>query len=315
MSEHGDSHIARLTPVPLRELWRHEARDFSSWLSENLDYLEEAIGINLSLVEQESAAGDFSVDIVAEDSNGNLVIIENQLDKTDHDHLGKLITYMSNLDAKTAIWITSKPRPEHERAVQWLNETLPADTSLYLIRLEAYRIGDSPPAPMLSVVAGPSEESRKIGSRRKDLAERNILRREFWQGLIERLQGRTRLHANLSPSTRNWLGTGAGKAGLRYNYVILEDGWRVELYINTRTRETNKRYFDRLHEHKEEIERSFGEPLRWRRMDDKGASSIEYAVYGKRGLKVRDAWPQIQEAMIETMARLHKALDPYVRKL
>ena len=315
MSEHGDSHIARLTPVPLRELWRHEARDFSSWLSENLDYLEEAIGINLSLVEQESAAGDFSVDIVAEDSNGNLVIIENQLDKTDHDHLGKLITYMSNLDAKTAIWITSKPRPEHERAVQWLNETLPADTSLYLIRLEAYRIGDSPPAPMLSVVAGPSEESRKIGSRRKALAERNILRREFWQGLIERLQGRTRLHANLSPSTRNWLGTGAGKAGLRYNYVILEDGWRVELYINTRTRETNKRYFDRLHEHKEEIERSFGEPLRWRRMDDKGASSIEYAVYGKRGLKVRDAWPQIQEAMIETMARLHKALDPYVRKL
>ncbi len=315
MSEHGDSHIARLTPVPLRELWRHEARDFSSWLSENLDYLEETIGINLSLVEQESAAGDFSVDIVAEDANGNLVIIENQLEKTDHDHLGKLITYMSNLDAKTAIWITSKPRPEHERAVQWLNETLPADTSLYLIRLEAYRIGESPPAPMLTVVAGPSEESRKIGSRRKDLAERNILRREFWQGLIERLQGRTRLHANLSPSTRNWLGTGAGKAGLRYNYVILEDGWRVELYINTRTRETNKRYFDRLHEHKEEIERSFGEPLRWRRMDDKGASSIEYAVYGKRGLKVRDAWPQIQEAMIETMARLHKALDPYVRKL
>jgi len=307
--------ISRLRPVPLRELWKHEARDFSAWLAENLDYLGEVTGMSLSLVEQESAAGDFSVDILAEDAHGNPVIIENQLEKTDHDHLGKLITYMSNLNAKTAIWISSQPRPEHERAVQWLNETLPADTALYLIKLEAYRIADSPPAPMLTVVAGPSEESRKIGSRRKDLAERNLLHREFWQSLIEKLQGRTRLHANLSPSTQHWLSAGAGKGGLGFNYVILKDGWRVELYIDTPDQETNKRYFDHLHEHREEIESAFGEPLTWQRKDARRASSIEYVVRGKRGLKDRDAWPKIQEEMIDAMIRLHKALGPYVKKL
>jgi len=311
----ADKIISRLIPVPLRELWKHEARDFSTWLAGNLDFLGEVIGMSLSLVEQESAAGAFSVDIVAEDAGGNLVIIENQLEKTDHDHLGKLVTYMSNLNAKTAIWITSQPRPEHERAVQWLNEILPADTAFYLIKLEAYRIANSPPAPLLTVVAGPSEESRKIGSHRKDLAERNARHREFWQGLIEKLQGRTRLHANLSPSMQHWLSAGAGKSGLGFNYVILKDGWRVELYIDTPDQETNKRYFDYFYEHKEEIEKSFGESLRWNRKDNRRASSIEYVARGKQGLKDRDAWPRIQESMIDAMSRLHKALSPYIKKL
>jgi hypothetical protein len=149
-------HISRLEPVPLRELWRNETLDFTTWLAENLDFLGETLGMDLSLVEREASAGSFSADILAEDGNGNPVIIENQLERTDHDHLGKLITYLSNLDAKTAFWITSEPRPEHEKAVHWLNEALPADTAFYLVKIEAYRIGDSPPAPLLTVVAGPS---------------------------------------------------------------------------------------------------------------------------------------------------------------
>jgi len=101
---------------------------------QNLDFISDAIGIDPAFVEREKSAGDFFVDILAETGDGDLVVIENQLERTDHDHLGKLITYMSNLDAKIAIWITSQPRPEHEKAVQWLNETLPADTGFYLIR-------------------------------------------------------------------------------------------------------------------------------------------------------------------------------------
>src|SRR4030042_4547438 len=108
--------ISRLQKIPLRELWKHEAHGFTHWLSENLDFLGEVIGFKLSLVELEASAGPFSADILAEDTDGNYVIIENQLEKTNHDHLGKLITYLSNLEAKKAIWITSSPRPEHEKA-------------------------------------------------------------------------------------------------------------------------------------------------------------------------------------------------------
>jgi hypothetical protein len=124
--------ISRLEKVALRDLWKHEAHGFTRWLADNLDFVSEAIGINLNLLEREASAGPFFADILAEDSQGHPVIIENQLEQTNLDHLGKLITYMSNMDAMTAIWITSDPRPEHEKAVHWLNETLPVDTAFYL---------------------------------------------------------------------------------------------------------------------------------------------------------------------------------------
>ncbi|MCD6520442.1 MAG: DUF4268 domain-containing protein, partial [Anaerolineae bacterium] len=146
--------LGKLEKVPLRTIWRNEAYDFTAWLADNLDFLGEAVGLEISFTEREKAVGSFSVDILAEDSDGNVVVIENQLERTDHDHLGKLITYLSNLDAKAAIWISSDPRPEHEAAIHWLNEMLPADTAFYLLKLEAYRIGDSLPAPLLTVVAG-----------------------------------------------------------------------------------------------------------------------------------------------------------------
>ena len=124
-------------------------------------------------------------------------MIENQLEGTNHDHLGKLITYLSNLDAKTAVWITSHPRPEHERAVHWLNEVLPADMAFYLLQIEAYRIGDSAPAPKFTVVAGPTREARPAGEQKNELAERHLLRLEFWKPPLERARSRTRLPLSL----------------------------------------------------------------------------------------------------------------------
>jgi hypothetical protein len=208
--------IGRLEKVPLHELWRHEARDFTTWLAQNLDLLGEKLGIELALVQQEAAAGPFSADILAEDAQGNPVIIENQLERTDHDHLGKLVTYLSNLEAKAAIWITSEPRPEHEKAIHWLNEVVPADTAFYLVQIEAYRIGDSAPAPLLTVVAGPSPEAHQIGEQKEELAERHILRKAFWTDLLARARERTSLHAKIGPTIENWVSTGAGKSGLGY---------------------------------------------------------------------------------------------------
>lgn len=243
------------------------------------------------------------------------MVIENQLGTTDHDHLGKLITYMSNLGAKTAIWIAREPRPEHERAVHWLNEILPADTAVYLLRIEAYRIGDSPAAPLFTITAGPSPQARQAGEQKKEMAERHVLRLEFWKQLLKRAKSRTRLHENISPSTENWISAGAGKSGLSYNYVIRMKDARVELYIAREDPEENKRIFDTLYARKDAIEASFGGALDWQRLDSHRASRISYYILTIGGLEDQDRWPQIQDAMIEAMIRLERAFRPEIQRL
>jgi hypothetical protein len=306
--------ISRLEKLPLRELWKHEAHGFTKWLAENLDFLCEATGIELSLVEREASAGPFSADILAEDSQGRPVVIENQLEQTDHDHLGKLITYMSNLDAKVAIWITSSPRAEHERAVHWLNETLPADTAFYLLQIQAFRIGNSDPAPHITVVAGPSPESKQVGEEKKELAERHILRMEFWKSLLEYAKGKTHLFDRISPGYDNWIGAGAGKGGMSYNFIVGMEAARVELYIDRNEIEENKRLFDAMHARKAEIEESFGAALVWERLDAKKACRIRFDIQDY-GLLDKDHWPQLQEKLVDAMVRLHKALQPAIQSI
>lgn len=306
--------IARLDDVPLRELWKHEAHGFTIWLADNLDFLSESIGIPLSLVEREASAGPFSVDILAEDDSGNPVVIENQLERTDHDHLGKLITYMSNLETKTAIWITSDPRPEHEKAIHWLNETLPVDTSFYLIKIEAYKIGDSDPAPHMMIVAGPSEEGRRVGGKKKELAERHLLRMEFWTELLERAKTKTKLHERISPSKDNWASTSAGVSGFSYAYVIRMEDAHVELYIDKGDVDDNKNTFDKLQEQTEEIEGKFGKPLDWQRLDEKRGSRIRYVIKDS-GLSDQENWSKLQEIMIDEMLQLHEVFQPIITSL
>lgn len=306
--------IARLENIHLREIWPHEAQRFTKWLAENLDFLSEEIGISLTLVEREASAGTFFADILAEDQNGNLVVIENQLERTNHDHLGKLVTYMSNLETKTAIWITSDPRPEHEKAIHWLNETLPVDTAFYLIKLEAYRIGNSDPAPHLIVVAGPSEEGRQVGGKKKELAERHLLRIEFWKQLLEMAKSKIRLHERISPSKDNCISTSAGISGFSYAYVIRMDDAHVELYINKGDSEENKKIFDTLQEQKDEIEKKFNNSLDWQRLDKRRGSRIRFVI-NDHGLSDRESWPKLQELMVDAMIRLHNAIQPAIESI
>lgn len=309
--------IGKLEGVPLRELWKHEERGFSAWLEGNIETLSEALDISLSAVERERTAGAFQVDLLAEDGDGNLVIIENQLETTDHDHLGKVLTYLTNLEAKTAIWVTAKPRPEHIRAVAWLNEATPADTAFYLVRLAAYRIGSSDPAPLFTVIVAPSAEAKDIGRQKKDLAERHILRLKFWEQLLARAkEKRVTLHASISPSKENWISTGAGKTGLGFNYVVwLEEKTAVELYIDTGDRDHNKRIFDSFHSKSAKIEADFGAGLLWERLDDRRASRVRFLMR-KGGLKADETnWRSIQDAMIDAMDRFSRALRPHIQAL
>lgn len=306
--------ISRLTKVDLRELWKHESFGFSKWLSSNLDYLSEAIGINLNFIGREVPAGPFSADILAEDAEGTSYIIENQLERTDHSHLGQIITYMSNLDAKCAIWITKEPRPEHERAIEWMNELLPSDTSIYLIKLEAYKIGNSEPAPMFTVIAGPTETARQAGEKKKELADRHVKRLEFWRGLVDAYKKRGTFFSNISPSKENWISTGAGKSSISYHNIVTFDGMRVELDIWSTDKEANKRIFDQLILHKAEIEQSFGSPLDWFRLDNMLLSKISFSLNGK-GLRHQEEWPDLQLNLVDTTYRFRAALHPYIETL
>lgn len=306
--------IQKITRMPLREAFRHEAHDFTRWLEENIDVLNDVIDITLSNAEREQAAGDFSVDLVAEDESGAKVIIENQLEKSNHDHLGKVITYLVAMEARAAVWIVSDPRPEHVSAITWLNES--SSASFYLLKLEAIKIGESAPAPLLTLIVGPSASTKAVGKAKQEFAERYDIRQQFWKGLLDYAKTKTRLHTGISPSKYGWIGTGAGRSGLAYNYVVWEHEAAAELYID-RGKDAdaeNKAIFDALKAKKEEIESAFGGELEWQRLDNKRACRIRKSVEGggfRDGGKSATVYP----AMVDAMTRLERALKPHVQKL
>ena len=309
MNDFEEKPVGRLERVPLRTVWSHEAYDFTRWLQDNVDVLNDALNTNLMNVEREKAAGSFSIDLVAEDEGGGKVIIENQLEKSNHDHLGKLITYLSALNAQAAIWIVAEPRPEHVAAISWLNDS--SSAVFYLVKVEAVRIGSSAPAPLLTKIVGPSEDKSQVAATNKEFAERDGLRKRWWEKLLEHSEAK--LHAHIAPTWKPWLGTTAGIGNLGLNYVVLQDQCGVELYIN-RSRNENKAIFDQLAAHKTEIESAFGGPLNWERLDDKRACRIGLRLPG--GFRSpEEEWPSSQSACVNAMSRFERALKPFLKSL
>ena len=306
--------IGKIQRIPLREVWKHEAYDLTTWLEDNFEILNEIADLSLTSVEREKSAGKFSVDLVGEDESNNLVIIENQLEKSNHDHLGKLITYLTVLDAKSAIWIVSDPRPEHIQAISWLNES--SSASFYLFKLEAIKIGESDPAPLLTLIVGPSEESRKTGETKKDLENRHISRTKFWAELLNYSKENLKLFSNISPGTGNWIATTSGRSGLQFVFRIYKDHGSVELYIDRGKEkgEENKQIFDFLAQHSNEINQGFGEPLDWDRSDGRRAFIIRKRldIGGRDNV---DKWPEICKSMVNAMSRLEKVLKPHIKNL
>ncbi len=240
------------------------------------------------------------------------MIIENQLEKSNHDHLGKVITYLASIGAGKAIWIVSEPRQEHVKAISWLNESTAAE--FYLFKIEGIKIGNSDPAPLLTLIVGPSEEVRGAGVTKKEYAERHHYRKRFWTYLLDRAKSKTKLHANISPNIYSWVGTSAGIGGVGYNYVIGQHDAKVELYIDKDKEDgkENKELFDRLQKNKDKIEASFGSNLSWERLDNKRASRIA-KHFNDIGYKDENKWEELADAMIDNMIKLEKALSPFLK--
>ena len=308
--------VGKIERVPLREVWEHEEYDFTRWLEGNVDVLNDVIDLGLTSVEREKSAGAFSVDLVAEDGEGNTVIIENQLEKSNHDHLGKLITYATLMDAKAAVWIVADARPEHVAAISWLNSEV-SSTSFYLLKVEAIKIAGSLPAPLLTLIVGPSEEGREVGDKKKEIAARHSGLHRFWSQLLERARTKTRLHSAISPGDHQWIGTGAGMSGLAYNYVVWGREAAVELYIDRgKDADTeNKAIFDALHASRNEIEKGFGGDLEWERLDNRRASRIRKTLTTGGRDSEESTWPAIQDGMIDAMIRIEQALAPRIQKI
>lgn len=307
--------VGKLEPVDLREIWKHEALNFTSWLAENCDVLKDQLGLELTVIEKEKSVGPFNVDILAKDEGGRPVIIENQLERTDHDHLGKILTYLANLDAKVAIWISSDPRPEHVTAIDYLNENVPSDTQFYLIKLQAYKIGESDAAPLFTIEAGPSEERAAGGEIKKEFAEKDKRRYEFFEQLLERCRQRTSLFSNVSPvGYQNWVNAGAGKAGLMWSLAAMEKSAKVDFFFCAPTAETNQTRFKAMLVHKDEIEKNFGEPLHW---DFKDGRKQQYLRSRSPigGLEDESKWKAIQDDLIDRLIRMEAAIKGIIKQI
>ena len=167
----------------------------------------------------------------------------------------------------------------------------------------------------MTLIVGPSEESREAGEAKKDRAERYQIRRRFWTELLNRAKTRTKLHAALSPPEYGWVGAGAGKSGLSFNYVITQHAATAELYIDRGDAEENQSVFDSLYEHKGEIETTYGGDLSWEPLEGKRGCRIAQRLNSGGYRDNEDRWPEVQDAMIDSMIRLEQALRPFISKL
>jgi hypothetical protein len=276
--------LSRLQAVDPREVWPGEATHFTPWLLSHAGHLAEVLGIDIELERSEHKVGTFSLDLIGRDlSNNAPLIVENQLEQTDHTHLGQLLTYAAGTEASTIVWIATSFREEHRQAVDWLNQNTGEDVHFFAIRLGVVRIGDSLPAPLFETVAQPNEWQKKIravtradgGGPRSDLYQR------FWERFLERVRVEHPGWTNASvPPTSSWLTLPSGLRGTHLTPSFATRGrLRHELYIDTGDAQENLDLLTALAERREEIEAIYGRSLEFDELPTRRACKIaEYSV-------------------------------------
>ena len=308
--------IGKVTKVPIREVWRREDEDFTPWLAENLDQLGEALGMELDQAEGEFSVGRFSLDIVARNANTlDTVAIENQLEETDHKHLGQLLTYTAGTEAKTAIWITTKFREEHRAALDMLNDSSGGDIAYFGVEVEAVRIGKSEPAALFRPVVTPNKWRQNFSPPNIETTEGQKRYIAYWKPLLEKLNDEHNWGLTKTEYQTNQYNAGSGlRRGFGSFYRTMRftnnGAIRVEMVIRGASTEWNKAVFDILESNQEQIEEQTG-PLVWERMNEATVSRFGYAKPGS----VRDPEETLQqhrEWMIEKMMTFRDRLRPFL---
>ena len=225
--ENSKNKLGKLQQVELRNIWTSEADDFTPWLAqeENLILLGDAIGIELELEAQEKNVGPFRADILCKDTaTDNWVLIENQLEKTDHVHLGQLLTYASGLKAVTIVWIAKRFTEEHRAALDWLNEITDDRFNFFGLEVELWQIGSSEVAPKFNVVSKPNDWSKTVAAgasqiKNTELTDSKILQRDFWAAFSDYVKEQGSNIKTTKPLPHHWMTIAIGRSGIRLNAI------------------------------------------------------------------------------------------------
>ena len=318
MTEQPLSSIER---VELRNVWPNEAADFTPWLAKNISALGNALGMDLELQEREAPVGGYSLDILATDVNGNRpVIIENQLEATDHDHLGKLLTYAAGFDANVVVWLTREFRDEHRQALDWLNQRTGTDTQFFGVVVELWQIDSSRPAPHFNLVATPNDwrkesVSRAVARGTSPVSERGERYRQFFQKLIDTLREEHRFTGARKANPHGWsaFSTGYGQRVLYHARFRAEKRASVELDIDTGDGETNLQLFRNLEEYKVQIEADLGQSLEWEPLEN--SRSCRIAAYMPGSIDDdEEILIEIRDWMVTNLLSFKKVFDPHLKR-
>jgi hypothetical protein len=313
--------LGKLERVELRDVWATEDRDFTPWLAreEHLELLAETIGMELELEAQEKDVGPFRADILCKSMvDDSWVLIENQIERTDHRHLGQLLTYAAGLQAVNIVWVASRFTEEHRATLDWLNKITDENFRFFGLEVELWRIDDSLAAPKFNIISKPNNWTKTVAQAAHRISQEGVsetkeLQYRYWEQLINFLQdSRSKLRPQ-NPRPRNWQIFSIGRSGTCISATIntRENRIGVELYLSHPTH--SKAFFHLLMQDKERIERELGKPLEWQELPEKTASRI--AIYNPVNATDESAWPTQHEWLKETIEAFDRVFRQRVKRL
>ena len=305
--------IGKLKEVELRNLWKHEQYDFSEWLSqnENIELLNDILGLTLTDISKEVYVGSYRCDLVAVDeSSGIKVIIENQLESSNHEHLGKIITYASGLDAQVVVWIVKNAKEEHRSAIEWLNNNTNSDINFFLIELHAYKIGDSLPAPYFEIIEKPNDfiKNNKVNGNKNELNKSQSERLIFWNRFNEIFIDKGKPFNVRKATTDHWYDVAIGSSSSHISIELInkEKHVRIGLYMVD-----DKEYFDKLFANKDTIETQLGIKLEWQRECSGNVSRVKYKLPGL-DYDNHSNYDELINKSIDIAANMQKVFKKYI---
>ena len=309
--------LERLIKVPLRKFWGKEDRDFTPWLAdeENIGLLGETIGVELEVEAQEKNVGPFRADILCKDTaTDDWVLIENQLEPTDHTHLGQLLTYAAGLEAVMVVWIAEGFTDEHRAALDWLNEITDEKFSFFGLEIELWRIGDSPMAPKFNVVSHPNDWTKTVSRiSRNELTSVQQLYLEYWTTLRELLEERNGVIRPEKPLPRYWMPFAVGRSNFWLSASASVKGQWVCVSL-TLTGKDGKDHFYLLERDKADIEEEVGAELKWGGKYVQKQNYISLSLY-ETDLEDRQDWDRQHQWLCEQLEAFHNVFSPRVKTL
>jgi hypothetical protein len=304
--------LGRLSPVEPRKIWPHEAHAFTPWLLENKDVLGDLLGMELELDAAEHPVGGFSLDLLGHDlSDDSVVIVENQLEQSDHTHLGQILTYAAGTNPRTIVWIATGFRPEHRAALDWLNEHTDPDTRFFGVEIQVVRIGESDPAPNFKLVAQPNDWEKRVkaATGAGPQSERSKLYVEFWEKFLKRVASEHPGWTTAKASTPDsWYDLPTGNGGVVYSTAFTLQGLRVQLYFRSSDADVNSKRFAAVHAMKVQFEQALGEKATWDDKPGKKAAAV-YVQSHYKDIASVDEWSAMLDWVMDQHARFRQAVE------